>query len=303
MSAFDDFPRASFGGIEFPYEERTITGSIRKHEHRYPHTPGAALETLGRELYMIHFRCNFSQQLKGYPDLYPSALARLRRMFETEVRDDLVIPGIGTIKAVCHQWQQRAAGKENRSGEKVELDFEEDFEDAFLINNLIGITAQSLNAANKQWQVDVAAVRKAYTKSNELSALDAITASVNSVLGVVDTAMAYGNIVEGKILAAANLIYQADRRVRLLNDPVNATLLHAMLQVWDALRALHADLQKTGGGIQTMIVQKTMSVIELSKAIYSGDGTKAAQIMQMNAIADVYGVPPGTQIRYYPKAA
>lgn len=302
MSAFDDFAQASFGGIPFPVEERNIRGAIRHHEHKYPHTAGAALETLGRELYSIHFKCNFTQNLKGYPDLYPAGLARLRRLFEKETREDLVIPGIGTIKAVCIDWQQRAAGKENRSGEKVEIEFEEDIQDAFLINNLINVSTQSLGASLSQWTVDVDAIRKDINAVRDLPFLDAITESINSVLGVVDTALVYGNILEAKILGAANLIYQADRRLRVLNDPLNATLLHAMLTLWDSLLTLYKDIQKTGGGITTMVTQKIMSVIEIAKAIYNGDGTKAAQIMQMNVLDDIYAVSTGTVIRYYPVA-
>jgi prophage DNA circulation protein len=303
MPAFDNFPRASFGGIAFPYEERTIQGTIRDHEHKYPHTPGAALETLGRELYTIRFRCSFQDTLKGYPDVYPSGLARLRRAYETETRDDLVVPGLGTIKAVLVEWTQRAAPKESRSGEKVDFSFKEDIEDAFLLNNLIGISNQSLNAANENWSSVIAEARRAIFATADLNAFDAILDAVNSVLAIVDTAQAYGNVLEAKILGAAALIYQADRRVRSLNDPVNATLLYAMIQVWDALLTLHKDIQKVGGGVQTMIVAKTMSVVELSKAIYNGDASKAVDILQLNAISDAFAVPPGTTIRYYPNAA
>lgn len=303
MSAFDDFPRASFGGIEFPVEERSIKGSIRKHEHVYPHTPGAALETLGRNLYMIHFSTTFTQNLRGYPDLYPSALARLRRMYETESREDLVVPGLGTIKAVCVDWQQRMAGKENRSGEKVQFEFEEDLEHAFIISNLVSISGQSLATVNKDLGVDIAAAKKAFLAPGELGFLDSIFESVNSVLAIVDTAEAYGNLLETKILGVASLIYQADKRLRILNDPLNATLLNSFIAVWDALRALFADLQKTGGGVQTIIVNKITSVAELAKSLYNGDGSRAVEIMQMNAFENPFHISPGTVVKYYPKAA
>lgn len=301
VAILDSFPRAKFGDIEFPYEDRTVEGAIREFEHKYPHAPGAALETLGRELYAVRFKCSFQNTFAGYPDLYPSSLARLRRMFETETRDDLVVPGLGTIKAVCITWSQRLAGKESRSGEKVDLLFREDIEDAFLVNNLIGVSNQSLNAANQQWAVDVDAIRKEQSKHPDLKLFDAIHASVNSVLAIVDQGEVYGNVLEAKVLGAASLIYQADRRARLLNDPIHATGLHSFLQLWDALLTLFKDLQKTGGNVQTFIVQKVMSVIEISKALYHGDGTRAVEVMQMNALQDVFAVAPGTAIRYYPK--
>jgi hypothetical protein len=299
MSAFDNFPTAAFDGIEFPYEERTIRGAIREHQHKYPHTPGAALETLGRELYVITFRCNFSDTYKLYPNLYPISLESLRSRFEREIRADLDVPGLGTITAVCTAWDSSATPKESRSGEKVSLTFLEDIEDAFLINNLIGISTQSLAASQKEWALNVNKVRADFAKEKALPFFDAITDAVNSVLAVVDTVEAYGNLLEAKILAAAQLIYQADRRVRYLNDPTNAEVLQALLQLWDSLKTLNDDLDKTGGGLVDFLVERTMSVIELSQAIYNGDGTRAVELMQLNALPDPYMVPPGFRIRYY----
>jgi hypothetical protein len=299
MSAFDNFPSASFDGIFFPWEERTIRGAVREHQHKYPHTAGAALETLGRELYVISFRCNFSDTFKLYPNLYPISLESLRNRFEKEIRADLDVPGLGTITAVCTEWQQTASPKESRSGEKVNLTFLEDIQDAFLINNLIGISTQSLAASQKEWKLNVNKIRADFAAQKALPFFDAITDAVNSVLAIVDTAQAYGNLLEAKILAAAQLIYQADRRVRYLNDPTNAEILQAMLQLWDASRALHEDLLKTGGGLVEFLVSRTMSVIELSKALYNGDGTRAVELMQLNALPDPYMVPPGFRLRYY----
>jgi hypothetical protein len=210
---------------------------------------------------------------------------------------------VGTIKAVIVNWSQRASGKEARSGEKVDLDFLEDIEDAFLVNNLIGISTQSLNASADAYNLEVSKVRADFAKNAELGFFDSITASVNSVLAVVDTAEAYGNLFESKILAAAQLIYQADRRLRTLQDPANATLTMAVLQLWDALLTLFKDLQKTGGGLTMFTLQKTMSVIEISKALYDGDATKAGQLLQLNSILDPFSVSNGTTIRYYPIAA
>lgn len=299
MSAFDNFPRASFAGIEFPFEERTITLGIREHQHKYPHTPGAALETLGRELYVVKFRATFQDTFKKYPNLYPSALARLRRAVEQETRDDLVVPGLGTIKALCAGLTQTMRPRDSVSGEKVDLDFIEDIEDAFLINNLIGVSSQSLNSAADNFKLNVNAIRAAFSKEQGVGLFDQITNAVNSVLAVVDTAQAYGNLIDAKLLGAAQLCYQADSRVLLLNDPNNFGMLDALHDLWLALFKLHQDVLKTGGTLQTFLVQRAMSVGEIAKAIYAGDSSRAGEILQLNPFEDPFQIQPGTRVRYY----
>ena len=43
---FDALKPFSFNGFDFPYTDYTVTGGIRKHNHEYPHNPGAAVEKL-----------------------------------------------------------------------------------------------------------------------------------------------------------------------------------------------------------------------------------------------------------------
>lgn len=299
MSAFSNFPAAGFLGIEFPWEERTITLGIREHQHKYPHTPGAALETLGRELYVIKFRASFHDTFKKYPDLYPSALARLRRAFEQETRGDLVVPGLGTIKALCVSFTQTARPRDSVSGEKVDMDFLEDIEDAFLVNNLIGTSTQSLQSAADNFTLNAAAIKAEFGAVPEVGIFDQITNAVNSVLGVVDTAQSYAALVSAKVLAAAALCYQADSRVKLLNDPMNYDMLNALHEVWHALFKLNEDSLKLGGTIGSYVVQKPMSVLEIAKALYRGDASRAVEILQMNAFNDPFSVQAGTVVQYY----
>jgi prophage DNA circulation protein len=296
VSAFDKFPRASFLGIEFPYEERTIHLGIREHQHKYPHTAGAALETLGRELYEIDWKCSFQDTFKKYPDLYPSGLARLRRAVEQETRGPLVVPGLGTIQAVCLRLTQTATPKTSVSGEKVDMSFCEDIEDAFLVNNLIGVSNQSLNASVEAFQLQA-------DKVPGVSIFDQILSVSNSLLGIVDTAQSYGNLLEAKILAAAGLCQRADATLAILNDPLNHELLEAMHQLWDSLNKLNADLMKTGGGLVKFNLQRTMSAVEISQSLYAGDGTHAVELMQLNPWPDPFAVPAGTPVRYYRAAA
>ena len=61
-------------------------------------------------------------------------------------------------------------------------------------------------------------------------------------------------------------------------------------------------VRSTGGRLVTFTVKRTMSVVEISKAIYKGDATKAVEIMRLNALDDPFSVSGGTIVRYYQAA-
>src|ERR1019366_6889543 len=89
-TAFDTFPKAYFapnrtsvlttsgsGTIHFPVESSRIEGGQRDHLHKYPHSPGASPEKLGRESYLYHVTSKFDTGFNdgAYPGLYPYGLA------------------------------------------------------------------------------------------------------------------------------------------------------------------------------------------------------------------------------------
>ena len=123
--AFDTLQRASFQGIEFPITSMTLKGGIRDHIHEYPHAAGGAPEKLGRKLYEVSMQANFQSTFRAYPRLWPSALSKLRKIFEQQTTGDLVIPTIGTIQAYARNWTQQMEAK-IRSGETATFEFVED---------------------------------------------------------------------------------------------------------------------------------------------------------------------------------
>ncbi len=297
MAVFDQLQRASFGGIEFPYKELDIAGAIREHEHEYPHAPGAALEKLGRKLYEIRFKSPFHETFRKYPKLWSQSLPKLVRLFEKETTGDLVLPNVGTIKACCVRWN-RALGATQRSGESVDLTFREDQEQAFLVNSLLSVSTQSLESKAQKFAIEAEKVRP------RESLFDSILTSANSVLAIVDTVEMYGNLVEAKLLAVAGLCQEADQRLAVVNDPLNHEMLEALLDLWDAVVKLNGDLLKTGGTMLTYTLQRGMSMIELAKSIYDGDGSRALELLQLNAVIDPFNLPARTVVRYYaPKQA
>ncbi len=294
-TVFDKLLRASFDGIEFPWTEVDVSGAIREHEHEYPHAPGAALEKLGRKLYEVRFKCSFHETFRKYPKLWSQSLPRLVKLFESEETKDLVIPNVGTIRACCVKWS-RSLVAPKRSGETVDLTFREDQEQAFLVNKLLTVSTQSLSSTAQKFAIEAAKIKP------KESLFDSIQASVNSVLAIVDTAQSYGNLIESKLLAVAGMCDDADRRLKVLNDPLNHELLDALLTLWDSILGLQTDLAKTGGVMLTYTLQRGMSLIELSKALYDGDGSRAVELLQLNAIVDPFDLPQSTQIRYYAAA-
>ncbi len=292
MPVLDQLQRASFEGIEFPYKELDIAGAIREHEHEYPHAPGAALEKLGRKLYEIKFKAGFHETFRKYPKLWSQSLPKLVKLFERETTGNLVIPNVGTIRACCVRWN-RNLNVSARSGEAIDLTFKEDQEQAFLVNNLLTVSTQSLASKAERFAIEAEKIKP------KESLFDSIQIAANSALAIVDTVQMYGNLVEAKLLALAGLCEEADQRLAVVNDPLNHEMLDALLDLWDAAFKLNSDLLKTGGTMVTYTLQRGMSMIELSKALYDGDGTRALELLQLNAIVDPFNLPANTVVRYY----
>lgn len=311
MPAFDRLQRAAFARIEFPIEEVTVSGAIREHEHKYPHAPGAALEKLGRELYEIRMRAQFHDSFKGYPNLWPGSLAQLRSLYEAETTEDLVIPTIGTIRATCVRWTQTAAPKRARSGESVEFVFKEDLEQAFLVTSLVTTSRNTFSEDTRDLSAEVQKLRDAgpgafpteAERSFQLSIFDQIQQASNDILGLLDSVDESSNLLLAKVEQMKRILDNADRQAKALGNAENATLLAAFLSVWDAVIGVEKDLLGKNGGIQQYTLIRQMSVSELSKTLYSGDGTHAVELMQINPIRDPFAIPAQTTVRYYPQAA
>lgn len=229
----------SFLGLEFPVESMRIRGGLRDHVHEYPHSPGGAPEKLGRRLYEIDITANFQTTFRKWPNLWPQRLYDLQRKFEAQETGDLVIPWMGTIQAYCVQWDREMTAR-ILSGERAYFRFREDQNAAFLVDNLIEVSTQSLKAAgdrfNNEWVAEDRGVRP--------TLFDQILDSVNSALALIDTGNAYISVVEAKLLGVVSLCREADQRLELFQRPEDNAMLEAMKQIWAAAVELHAGLLK-----------------------------------------------------------
>ena len=88
----------------------------------------------------------------------------------------------------------------------------------------------------------------------------------------------------------------------MLNDPSNNDVLQALRSLWETTQDLYDDIQSKRTPLEVWIVPSTMSIQQISTAIY-GDNTHAVELLQLNDAGDAMAVLAGTRIRYYPKAA
>lgn len=305
---FDTFPAFSFGGLKFPYSTYSIAGGIRKHDHEYPHNPGAAVEKLGRKLYEIRVSVNFTSGLTDprYQSLL-AILANLRASFEAQTTDDLVIPHIGTIQACAEHWTESARSN-NRSTIQAELTFFEDLNSALQIRNQVDISAGSIQSLSQALVTLTKPLPVVYADNgfrikqigpNSTSLWDAINDLSVTIAGIQDQSDLYGALVASKIAGLIALLRQADQSVESLNSSDNWPVLDALHALWDVCLTVQADLQNTGFQAQLYGVPARMSIADVSFAIY-GNTLAAGQLMQLNELPNPLAIETGTTILYYP---
>lgn len=293
-TVFDGFKPFSFAGVKFPYVSYEIQGAYRIHVHEYPHSPGGAIEKLGRSLYEFTVNVDWRGAIdsKKYPQLIKN-LGVLRGLWEDGVTEKLHIPHIGTVKALCTNWRE-AAKNTDRSGISSTLKFQEDSTDAFLALEVIQVKTANFNETAANFS---AAIRPPGT-----NIFRQIDEAVSSILAIKDQAQLFGSFVTSKIEGLIQMLRLADETVRELNDPpYNVDLVEALHALWDATQQLGKDIQQKGDLLKEYTVPLTMSITQVAAAIY-GDTERAMDIMQLNVIRDPYAIPAGTKLRYYDTA-
>lgn len=291
MAVFDKLQRASFGGIEFPIRSARMRCDFRHFEHVYLKTPGAATEKMSRGLYRVEMDAAFDANVRGYGQLWPTALAALRRAFEQGTTADLVIPTVGTIPAWMPVWEQEMNVKV-RSGERVPFVFQEDNSTAFVESALSSVTSTSVptnHAALQSFAKDL---------NPRPDIFDKIQDAVNDVLGFVDQANLEQSLLAAKIAGLADLINQCDREVEQLQDPSNYQVIYALHDLLASVLRMARDLTQQQGEAGIYVLPRTMSVAQISTAIYK-DTSHFNDIVSNNRIEDPFAVPAGTQIIYF----
>lgn len=290
MTAFSKLQRASFGGVEFPVESVDVSCAARVKQHVFPYSNGAANEILGRGLYTISMNGNFQNTFIKYPSLYPQGLAKIRTLFETGAPADLVIPTIGTIKAILISYKQSASSK-IVSGETATFEFLEDLSSDFLASKLINVAARDLTTAAKSLK-DLA-----NPLANKDNLFDSIQKLSNFIGSIKDQRDLYSALIQAKLELLVGLCSQCNSSAKELQNPLNSALLDALNALWAAA----TELKNTtlGGGLRLVAytVPKTMSVSQIAGILY-GDSSRGGDVLQANIIEDPFSVPGGTVIKY-----
>lgn len=289
------FPRAAFAGIEFPFVDVSVKGSLRHFVHVYFHAPGGEIENLERNLYEIEFTCDFHDVFQKYPNLYPRSLADLRDTFESGETQSLVIPSIGTIEAKCIDWEQRLTAK-ILSGERTRFKFLEDQRQAFLTQTSASVSPSALKplAVVFQQACDDAGI------DNDI--IDQITGLANDVAAIGDQAELFSSLLDAKLTSLVEACVRLDKTSKDLSKPRNWAVADALHELAGSAQQQQRDIQRTGKPVDTYEVPRLMTVSQASIAIF-GTTDKAVELLKMNRIEDAFAIPPGAELKHYAKAA
>lgn len=293
MANFDELKSAGFDGIEFPVTEVTIRGGLRDHVHEFPHTPGGKPELMGRKLYEIEMQIPFLGNLLNtkWETLWPQSLAVLRSKFERQIRSQLHIPTVGTIRAYCFDWEQSMRSN-IRSGERGVFRFREDQSDQYLVSDLIKISPRSL--ANQSAQIRA----ELEERGIDPTAFDKLFDAVDGVLAVLDQAQLGAQLLESKLLGLAALCAEFDRRVDLFADPENFGIGEALRTLWASALSLMQNVEDRTATLRKYTCPVEMTISDVAIAVY-GSAERGADILRLNAIEDAFAIPAGSELRYY----
>lgn len=302
-SLFDQFTRASFGGIEFAYTKISISGDGRLPVHQFSGVKGGAQEPQGRNLYKVSIDAVFDQGLLHYVD-YPGTVAKLIDLFEQQKVEQLSVPHRVPIFARCANWDSELSVR-IRSGERMHLVFLEDMQD-------------DLDTSTRNFQYAAPAmmdfvleqsVPVLFEAAASTSALDRtrgleLADILNAMSDAVDIMATPGNIIgmAGAILAnrAASVVNLCLRAydIALVQAPGGFGLAEAIRAVWLSAQQAVDDHASKRRRIFTWTVRSTQSVGQLSLDIYK-TSKYVEELLQANSFDDDQRIPAGSKVFYF----
>lgn len=296
MPVFDQLQRASFDGLEFPVKSVHVRMNGRKHVHEYLRVSGGVIEKLRRGLYEIEMDALFHATIKGYGELWPTVMAAMRNKAEDQITSTLVIPTIGSVRAMIDGWEQTAEMGSIRSGERAPLRFIEDQQQTFLTEALAQVENTSVANAVVNLEEVRANIELTETSGDLLSS---IVELANTCLAFKDQTDLYGAVLSAKVLQLASLLREADRQITELQNPENCELVYALQELLDASITLEANLAESFRNPLQFTVPKLMTVSDIAVAIYKSTA-RANEIMINNNLPNPFAVPAGERIIYFP---
>lgn len=287
MPAFAELQPASFGPTPFFVRSVEVKGGLREALHEYPHQPAGRNEKLGRRLYTITMRAEFSTVTPLYPNAWPFDLFDLRQQFEQGVTDDLVIPTIGTIRAICIDWSQTmTAGRGD--GESAVFTFREDEPDDLLSVEIASINFQF-----------VAAAMDRLMEAAELEGLGDLFSSIEGfaadVAALGDQVELAADSVAAKVDQLTGACQLLDGTLSILDEPPHHKVAEALRDLTVASIKLSENIVSRNP-ISTFTTTASMAVSDIARLLY-GSTERAVEILKLNPIRDAFSVPAGTELR------
>jgi prophage DNA circulation protein len=293
-TTFDGLQRASFAGVEYVLVSQTITGGLRIAEHEYPHAVGGDIERLGRKLYRIKQSVIFSTRTSGYPNAWPGDLNSLFATFESGQADDLVIPTVGTMRAICIDWDRVAAFDKMRDGEKCELTFLEDMSAAV-------VAASSVTTSNTEVILD-GLIAAAEALGYEPDLFDSITNAVAQVEAAKEQFEGYGENLVNKAKQLQGAVQAVDAMLAELQDPASWKVVEHLHELGAAAAEIQRDALTRGIPLVTFVTPIEMAASDVASTLY-GSTERTVQILKLNPIENAFAIPAGTSLKVYADAA
>lgn len=290
----NNFPPASFGGIEFPYTNIDIKGSLDHHVHKYLHRAGGEIEALGRHVYEFKFSILAHQVYRAFPDMYPVRLNRLINLCESEQTYELRVPPIGIYKAKAIGWT-RSIVQAKKSGEAVELTFTEDNTEQFTIDNIV---APSVSALPTQVIVFTELMATAPIGDPLRAKINAFQAAVNDIVAQRDDALADVTLAEVQVQKAMGLCFELDA-APFFRDPTNSIEMRAFHDTWDTLTTLAEDRLEKNRAMGRYFTPRPMTIVDVALDLYKATA-KTSELLRLNAFQNAMMIPAQTEVRYYP---
>lgn len=297
----DEFPKASFDGLEFAYTDVTVKGGIRYSMHEFPHSAGGEPEKMGRKAYNISFRAHFheipgTQLATEYIDAYPDGLRIMREKFEVQLTAPLVIPTVGKIMCVATDWVQRFDVR-SPTGETFEMEFVEDQLSVFLLTGTGAVAASAALVEEASDAAFAAAALADFKKQDTVGFFQALNDAVTLVQGALGAADAFSRVLEGKLQGLVNLLSYADGQLEEMQNPSNHLVVNALKDLQLAARSLAENVTESQQRVLTYTTPRLMSVGQVSTVLY-GTSEHGADVLQLNAINDAFAIPAGTKLKY-----
>jgi hypothetical protein len=295
MATFDENHKFYFGGLRIPYSSFTIELKTPSHKHKYPHTPAAALEKMGREPYEFSVNGSFDDCLT--PEILPlnwtETLAELRGFAEDESTEDTVIPLIGTIRAVIQNLRIEVEASRRSGPKSISFTLLEDASEKFA--GALLIDPNKLLFASKRFkQLEIPAAEQSwFSKIND---------AVAAVMAIKDQALLYGSMLESKLLYLIDLIKWADKTIEFLDDPENWQIVGTLHELWESMADLLLDRLQLQQELKIYVVVRDATLQQIAVAIsqLAGHPIDSGDLLGLNLIADPFAVPAGSKISYYP---